>query len=98
MMVWNSIGHQPSCRRGGDSLRVVTQVTALHILCYVAAHAWPPEVARYQVHCLPLARVTCDWGVMEGSHYVMSKLIIWGDMDSTSIKYQALLFSPFLMM
>src|SRR5882724_3406694 len=98
MMVWHSIGHQSACQRGGEGLRVVTQVSALHILHYIAAHAWPPEVARYQVHHLPLAGVTRDWRIMEGGHYVMSELTIWGDVDSTLIEYQAILFLPFLVM
>src|SRR5882724_2065717 len=97
-MVWHSIGHQSSCQRGREGLHVIAQVAAFHILHYIAAHTWPPEAAHYQVHCLPLARVTCYWGVMEGSHYVMSQLTIWGDVDSTSIEYQAILFLPFLMM
>ena len=75
---------------------MVTQVTALHILHYIAAHAQPPEVAGYQVHCLPSTRVTCDWGVVEGGNYVVSELTIWGDIDSTLVKYQAIFFLPFL--
>jgi len=90
-MIWHSIGHQSSCWRGGEGLHAVTQVAALHILCYIAAHAQPPEVAGYQVHCLPLAGVTHDWRVVEGGNYVMSELTIWGDVDSTSVKYQAVL-------
>src|SRR5882724_5578422 len=35
---------------------------------------------------------------MEGGHYVMSELTIQGDIDSTSIEYQAVLFPPFLTM
>src|SRR5882724_10460405 len=96
MTVWHSIGHPPSCWRGREGLRAVTQVAALHVLHYIAAHVWPPEVAHYQVHCLPSAGVTCDWGVVECSHYVMSKLTIQGDIDSTSIEYKAILFLPFL--
>ena len=75
---------------------MVTQVAALHILCYIVAHAQPPEVVGYQVHCLPSARVTHDWGVMQGSNYVVSELTIQGDIDPTSVKYQAILFLPFL--
>ena len=99
MTVWHSIGHPPSCWRGREGLRAVTQVAALHVLHYIAAHVWPPEVAHYQVHCLPSAAVTSYWGfVVEGSHYLVSELTIWGDVDSTSIEYQAILFPPFLMM
>src|SRR5882724_4231060 len=97
-MIWHSIGHQSSCQRGREGLHAVTQVAALHILRYIVAHAWPPEVAGYQVHCLPSARVTHDWGVMEGGNYVMSELTIWGDVDSTLVKYQVILFLPFLAM
>jgi len=97
VMIWHSIGHQSSCQRGGAGLHVVTQVAALHTLHYIAAHAWPPEAACYQVCCLLLARVTHYWGVMEGGHYVVSELTIQGDIDSTSIEYQAILFPPFLM-
>jgi len=75
---------------------VVTQVAALHILCYIVAHAWPPEVVGYQVCHHPSAGVTCYWGVVEGNHYVVSELTIQGNIDSTSIEYQAILFSPFL--
>src|SRR5882724_7459026 len=96
-MIWNSIGHQLSCHRGREGLCVVTQVTALHILHYIVAHSWPPEAAHYQIHHLPSARVTNYWGVMEGCHYVMYELTIWGDIDSTLIEYQAILFLPFLM-
>src|SRR5882724_9608550 len=97
-MVWHSIGHQSSCRRGEEGLHVVTQVTAFHILHNIVAHSWPPEAVHYQVHCLPAARVTHYWGVVEGSHYVVSELTIWRDIDSTSIEYQAVLFTPFLAM
>ena len=96
-MVWHSIGHQLYCQRGREGLHVVTQVTAFHILCYIAVHAQPPEAVPYQVCHLPLAGVTCYWGVVEGGHYVMSQLTIQGDIDSTLIEYQAILFSPFLM-
>src|SRR5882724_13119601 len=95
-MIWHSIGHQSSCWRGREGLCAVTQVTALHILCYIAAHAQPPEVVHYQVCHLPSAGVTCDWRVVEGGHYVVSELTIWGDIDSTLIEYQAVLFLPFL--
>src|SRR5882724_5963358 len=97
-MVWHSIGHQSSCRRGREGLHVVTQVTAFHILHYIVAHAWPPEAVCYQVCHLPSAGVTCYWGVVEGGHYVVSELTIQGDIDSTSIEYQAILFLPFLVM
>src|SRR5882724_2258236 len=97
-MLWHFIGHQSSCQRGGEGLHAVTQVTALHILCYIVAHAQPPEAVCYQVHHLPSARVTHYQGVLEGGHYVMSELTIWGDIDSTSIEYQAVLFPPFLVM
>jgi len=76
---------------GREGLHVVTQVAAFHILHYIAAHAQPPEAACYQVRHLPLARVTHYWGVVEGGHYVVSELTIWGDIDSTSIEYQAIL-------
>jgi len=33
---------------------------------------------------------------MEGGHYVVSELTIRGDIDSTLIEFQAVLFSPFL--
>src|SRR5882724_9734873 len=95
-MIWHSIGHQSSCQRGRDSLCAVTQVTALHVFHYIVAHAWPPEVVGYQICCLPSAGVTHDWGVMQGSNDVMSELTIWGNIDSTLVKYQAILFSPFL--
>src|SRR5882724_6087306 len=98
MMVWHSIGHQSSCQRGGEGLRAVTEVAALHILFYIAAHARPPEVVCYLVCHLPSAGVTRDWRVVEGSCYVVSELTIWGGVDSTLIEYQAILFSPFLVM
>jgi len=97
-MVQHSIGHQSSCRRGGECLHAVAQVTAIHILPHIVAHAWPPEAACYQVHHLPSARVSIIGELWEGGHYVMSELTIQGDIDSPLIEYQAILFPPFLMM
>src|SRR5882724_1366896 len=95
-MVWHSIGHQSSCQRGGEGLHMVAQVAAFHIFHYIVAHTQPPEAVCYQVRHIPSAGVTCYWGVMEGIHYVMSKLTICGDIDSTSIEYQTVLLPPFL--
>jgi len=94
MTVWHSIGHQSSCRRVREGLCAVTQVAALHIFRYIAAHAQPPEVVCYQVRLSSIAGVTHDWRVVEGRHYVVSELTIRGDVDSTLIGVPGHPFSP----
>ena len=55
VVVRGAVRHELSSQGGWVVLCVVTQVTAFHILCYIVAHPWPPEVVGYQVSGFPSA-------------------------------------------
>jgi len=85
--VGDTVGHELSCRGGWIVFGAVTQIATLRVFRYVAAHPWPPEVASDQVRGFPLARMTCDWRIVEGVYKIMSELAIRGDIYSSSVEY-----------
>jgi len=66
------------CWRAGKVFCVVTQVAALHILCYIVAHAQPPEVAATG----PLSSIS--WSdLWLGSHAGWKWCHVWVDIWGT---------------
>jgi len=66
---------------------VVTKVTALHVVCHVAAHPCPPKVMGNEFHHLPSSRVAGHWIVVVSLHNVEPELIVPGDIDLSSVEY-----------
>jgi len=66
---------------------VVAEVTALHIICHVAAHPWPPKVMCGEFPCLPLSGVSSHWIVVVGSDEVKPELVCPGNVDLSSVEY-----------
>ena len=66
---------------------MVTQVAALHIVCHIATHPWPPEVASDEFSHFPSSWVTRYWVVMVGLHNVESELTVMGDINLASVEY-----------
>jgi len=67
--------------------QMVAEVTALHIICYVAAHPQPPKIMHYGFHCLPLSRVSSHQIIMVIFDDVKPELIVPVDVDLSSIEY-----------
>jgi len=83
----NTVGHEFSKWGSRVGFCVVAKVAALHIVCHIAAHPWPPEVVSNQFCCLPLARVAHNWVIVVGLHYVKPQLTVMGDIDISSMEY-----------
>ena len=56
LTVWDMVGHELSCWGCQKCLRLVTEVTAFHILSNIMSHTRPPVVARYQFGRFPPSR------------------------------------------
>ena len=72
--------------------------TAFNILCHVVTDPWPPEVTGDEFCHFPSTRVAGDQGVMVSLHNVVPKLVIKGDVHLSSVEYQSVLLSPFIVM
>ena len=65
---------------------MVTQVTALDIVCHIVANPWPPKVRGDEFSCFPLSRVACYWVIMVSLHNVELELTVMRDVDLFSIE------------
>jgi len=65
---------------------VVTQVSALHVVCHVAAHPRPPKVTGNEFGNLPLSRVARYLVIVVSLHNVKLELTVMRDVDLFSIE------------
>ena len=80
------IGHELT-RGTWEGFHVVAEVTALHVICHIAAHPWSPKVMGDEFHCLPSSGVAGHWIVVVSLHNVEPELIVPGDIDLSSVEY-----------
>jgi len=59
-------------------------VAALHIVCHIAAHPWPPKVMGNEFGHFPASRVACYWVIVVSLHNVESELTVTRDVDLSS--------------
>jgi len=81
----NTVGHEFSKWGSRVGFCVVAEVAALHIVCHIAAHPWPPEIMSDQFCCLTSARVASNWVIMVGFHCVEPQLTVMGDIYHSSM-------------
>ena len=70
-MVWDMVGHELSNWGCQKHLRLVTEVTAFHILGNIMSHTRPPVVAHYQFGHFPPSQMSSHRGVVVGLYNVM---------------------------
>ena len=60
---------------------------ALHIVCHIVAHPWPPKVTGDEFGHFPPSRVAGYWVIVVSLHNFESELTVTREIDLSSIEY-----------